>query len=350
MSMQNPLALHHEKMGALLENGNVPLQYGNPVEEYWTVRKSAGLADLSHLGRLRVRGKDSVSFLNGLLTNDIAKLKDSGGLHSALLNPKARVLADLYLYSRQDELIVDTGEAGSTRVKTILDQFVITEDVKIEDASESLLLLTVQGPNASQVISDFLKVDVQGLQPLQTVAQGPATVVARDRTGQGGYDIFLPRDEAEAVWNTLLLNGGELGLGPVGQRALDVLRLEKALPKYGVDVDENTIVLEAGFQDAISFTKGCYMGQEVVARATHIGRVNKRLVQLWAEGKGAPASGSKMRSGGKEVGFLTSARLSPGIGMVVALGYAQRDFAAEGQRLEVEDGELLVPAVVKRII
>ncbi len=347
--MSNPLVLQHEKMGAVLDHGAVPLQYTDVSEEYWTVRKAAGLADLSHLGRLTIRGKDRTAFLNGLLTNDIAKIHEDSGAHSVLLNTKARVLADLYLYNLDDGLVVDTGDSSSGRVKTLLDQFIITEDVQIEDSTDSLLQLTLQGPRAAQTLKEVLDVEVRGLGPLSHKALGPALVVARDRTGVGGYDIILPKDEAEAVWQSLLLKGGEFGLGPVGLRALEILRLEKGLPRYGVDVDENTIVLEAGFQDAISFTKGCYMGQEVVARATHIGRVNKRLVQLLVDGIARPPRGSKLKGDGKEAGFVTSAEFSPGMGRVVALGYVQRDFAVEGRKLVVDAGGGELSAIVAKI-
>ncbi len=348
--MSNPLVLQHEKMGAVLDHGAVPLQYTGVAEEYWTVKKAVGLTDLSHLGRLTIRGKDRTAFLNGLLTNDISKLEEGSGIHSALLNTKARVLADLYLYNLDDGLVVDTGDSQSRRIKATLDQFIITEDVQIEDSGENLLQLTLQGPQAAQVLKGVLSVDLQGLHPLSHKAQGPALLIARDRTGAGGYDIIVPRDETEAVWESLLLKGGEFGLSAVGLRALDILRLEKGLPRYGVDVDENTIVLEAGFQDAISFTKGCYMGQEVVARATHIGRVNKRLVQLRVDGTVSPLRGSKLKGDGKEAGFVTSAEFSPGMGKVVALGYAQREFAVEGRGLTVEAGGGELPAVVSKIV
>ncbi len=348
--MLNPLVVQHEKMGAVLDHGTVPLQYTDVSEEYWTVKKAAGLADLSHLGRLTIKGKDTVGFLNGLLTNDIAKIQENSGTHSVLLNTKARVLADLYLYKTCDRLVVDAGDSSSGRVKTLLDQFIITEDVQVEDSTDGLLQLTVQGPQSSKILKEVLALDVQDLKPLSNKTQGPALIVARDRTGLGGYDIVIPKDEAEAVWQSLLLKGGELGLGPVGLRALNILRLEKGLPRYGVDVDDNTIVLEAGFQDAISFTKGCYMGQEVVARATHIGRVNKRLVQLLVDGTASPPQGSQLKGDGKQAGFVTSAEFSPGMGKVVALGYAQRDFAFEGRHLAVEAGDRELSAVVTKIV
>ena len=347
--MSNPLTLHHQKMGARLGFGQIPLDYGDVVGEYWAVKDAAGIIDISHMGRLTVTGKDRVSFLNGLLTNDLTKLNAETGVHSVLLNSKARVLANLYLYNKDDGLLVDTDESPAFRVKSILDQFIITEDVQVKDSSDELLQLAVQGPNAADILKVVLGVDVQSLTQFSYKAVGPSLVIARDRTGLGGYDIIVPRDEAEAVWQGFLLKGGD-HVAPVGLEALEVFRLEKGLPKYGVDVDENTIVLEAGFKDAISFTKGCYMGQEVVARATHIGRVNKNLVQLEIDAKTPPGPKSILMSDGKEAGFLTSAAFSPGRGKVVGLGYVQRDLAVEGTRLLVEAAGSGFPAVVTKTV
>jgi folate-binding protein YgfZ len=342
--------LYQEELGAKLEPGKIPLTYTNALEEYWTVRRAVGLADISHLGRLRITGKDRTSFLNGLLTNDVSQLKENSGQRTALLNSKARVLADLYLYTQPDSLVIDTGESAAPHVKEILDRFIITEDVQIHDATSDLVQMTVQGPKSSQAIKQILGAETQNLKQLEQLNLGPSTIIARDRTGQSGYDIILPVLEAEPVWHGFLLNGGEIGLNPVGSEALEILRLEAGYPKYAADIDENTIVLEAGFKDALNFTKGCYLGQEVVARATHIGRVNKQLVRLEVETKDPVAPRSKLMSDGREAGFVTSAAFSPGLGKVTGLGYANREFAKEGTKLNVQSSETSSSATVTKII
>ena len=350
MNVSNRSTLHHEDLDPRLEPGKIPFTYANTTEEYWTIKKAVGLADISHLGRLRITGKDRVSFLNGLLTNDISQLKENKGQRSALLNSKARVLADLHLYAQPDSLLIDTGESPASHVKEILDRFIITEDVQIQDSSQDLVQLTVQGPRSSQAIKEVLGPEAQDLKQLEQKTLGPSTIIARDRTGQTGYDIILPALEAEPVWHGFLLNGGDLGLNPVGSQALEILRLEAGYPKYATDIDENTIILEAGFKDAINFNKGCYLGQEVVARATHIGRVNKQLVGLEVETKDSISPRSKLMSDGREAGFITSAAFSPGLGRVASLGYANREFAKEGTRVYVQLGETSIPAVVTKIV
>ena len=350
MNVSNTSDLSHEELDPKLEPGKIPLAYSNAEQEYWTIKKAVGLADISHLGRLKITGKDRISFLNGLLTNDISQLKENAGQRSALLNSKARVLADLHLYAQPDNLLVDTGESSASHVKEILDRFVITEDVQIQDSTQDLVQVTVQGPKSSQAIKEVLGIEAQDLIQLEQKTLGPTTIIARDRTGQSGYDIIMPTLEAEPVWHGFLLNGGEIGLNPVGSQALEILRLEAGYPKYATDVDENTIILEAGFKDAINFNKGCYLGQEVVARATHIGRVNKQLVRLEVETKDSVSPRSKLMSNGREAGFITSAAFSPGLQRVVGLGYANREFAKEGTKVNVQSGETSLSAVVTKIV
>jgi folate-binding protein YgfZ len=348
--VSNPLTVHHEKLGAQLDSTNSPVSFSDPVEEYWTIKKSAGIADVSSSGRLVITGKDRVAFLNGLLTSDVSKINEDGGQHSALLSPKARVLADLYLYRQPDSILIDTGNSPASRVKDDLERFIITEDVQVKNASTDLVHVTVQGPRSPQVIKETLRVGVEHLKPLHSTSLGPSTIIARDRTGTIGYDIVLPIMEAEALWQGFLLKAGDSGVKPVGSRALETLRVEAGYPKYGVDIDQDTIVLEAGFKDAISFTKGCYLGQEVVARATHIGRVNKQLVKLEIAGTTPPEPRSKLVSSGSESGYTTSAAYSPGLGKVAALGYANRDHAKVGSELTVDSPIGQLSAVVTKVL
>ncbi len=319
-------------MGAHLQDGAIPSRYTDVPDEYQAVQTRAGLIDVSHLGLLQITGKDKLSFLNALLPSELSKLKDGSGIHSALLNTKARVLADLFIYARGDDLVVDTCDVAGFKVKDILDRFIITEDVKISDIAPQFVHLTLQGPESVRIMRELLGTELGDLKSLESRMTGPTLVISRDRTGQSGYDIILPNDEAEAVWQGFLLKG----ITPVGTDALEVLRLEAGYPRYGIDVDENTIILEAGFKDTISFSKGCYLGQEVVARATHIGRVNKNLVQFQTESERVPAPKSVFDANGKDAGYVTSAAFSPGLKAVVGLGYALRDFAKQGTKFLVE--------------
>src|SRR6266705_1042271 len=202
--MPNPLLMHHETMSARLEEGRIPLSYTNPVEEYWAIRNHSGMADISNLSLLQVTGKDRLSFLNGLLTNEILKMNDGTGVRSALLNTKARVLADLYLYAREDDLLIDTGDVPGAVVKEILDRFIITEDVQVKDIASEFVHLTIQGQEAAENARELFGLAFADMKPLQHKMIGPTMIVVHDRTGQSGYDIIIPNDEAEAVWQGFL--------------------------------------------------------------------------------------------------------------------------------------------------
>lgn len=348
--VSNPLTLYHEKLGAQLGAGNVPLQYGNSIDEYWTIRNHAGLADISNQGLLTISGKDRTSWLNGLVTNDIGQVKENVGLHSALLNTRAKVLADLYIYSVGDSFLVDTGDVSSAGVKQLLEQFIISEQVQVVDSTNDQVHLTIQGPASSRAINETLGIDVSGLQKLGSKQLGPSLIIARDRTHLSGYDIILPQEESESVWQGFMLKTGDLGVEPVGGKSLDILRIEAGFPKYGTDVDETNIVLEAGYKDAISYSKGCYMGQEVVARATHIGRVNKQLARLEIDSELAIPARSKLMTDDREAGFITSSAFSPRLKKVVALGYVNRDFAHDDTKLTVQIENSIAPVTVRGLV
>src|SRR5207245_9894152 len=149
----------------------------------------------------------------------------------------------LHPSEQHDSIHIDTRESPSSRVKEILDEFIISEDVQIHDSSQDLVHLTLQGPRSSQAINDVLGAQTEDLKQLEQKTLGPSTIIARDRTCQSGYDIILPTLEAEPVWQGFLLHGGDIGLNPVGSQALEILRLAAGYPKYATDVDENTIIL-----------------------------------------------------------------------------------------------------------
>src|SRR5712691_2830450 len=205
--MPNPLVMHHETMGARLEAGRIPLYYTNPVQEYWAIRNHSGMADVSNLGLLHVTGKDRLSFLNGLLTNEILKMSEGTGIRSALLTTKARVLADLYLYAREEDLLIDTGDVPGPGVRDILDRFIITEDVQVKDITSEFVHLSLQGRQAAENARELFGTAFVDMKTLQHKMLGPTMIVIRDRTGQSGYDMIIPNDEAEAVWQCFLLKG-----------------------------------------------------------------------------------------------------------------------------------------------
>ena len=282
-------------------------------ESYNAARTRAAWLDRSSLGRIAVSGADRLSYLQGLLTNDVAALKPGTGCYAAYLTAQGRMIADMHLYERGDVLLMTTAGDVKETVMAKFDQFIFGEDVQLGDVTDTFAQVAVVGPQAAAIV--------------HAIADGPsAIVVPITDVGEPGFDVFVPREQRDAVIAALReRNVPELTAGDA-----EALRIEAGVPLFHVDMDEETIPLEAGIENrAISFTKGCYVGQEVIIRVLHRGhgRVARRLVQLRIDGSDVPPPGAVIRSDEKEIGEVTSATFSPSFNQPIALGYVQRDFA-----------------------
>ena len=323
----------------------VPDDYGDPRAEYAAVRDGgAGLFDLSTRGRLELSGAEAVQFFNGMVTNDVAKLPEGAWMKASLPNPQGRLLASLRVARLGDAFFIDTEPETAERVRQSLERFTLAGDFRVRDLSGETTCLSVQGANAPRVIDEVL-----GAQASE-IAPGHAAYVTRDggarvlvlratHTNEDGYDLISEAGDAERLRAALMAAGAR----PVGANALEVLRVEAGIARYGVDGDDTNVVLEVAPDDAVSFTKGCYTGQEIIARIHWRGHVAKRLAGLLVEGADALTPGSKLVAGdeSKEVGRVTSSVYSPRLGHAVALGIVKYDYLAPGTELRVvsEDGE-----------
>jgi folate-binding protein YgfZ len=319
------------------------------LEAYRAVRHGAGVIDRSSEGRILVWGADRAGWLQGLLTNDVAALAPGSGCYAAWLTPQGRMLADARVLALHDRMLIDVPGARTADLARRLDQLIIMEDVRVENATARVGRLAVHGPRAASVVATALGAphDAAALAQLSEhqnrVAQpsrGIDVVVAGARdAGVAGFDLYFPAVEAHSLLDRI----GSGGAAVVDAATWDVLRLEAARPIFGIDMDEDTIPLEAGIESrAISFTKGCYVGQEVIVRVRDRGhgRVARRLVGL-LEGEGPTSSGplargSRLYLQGREVGKVTSAAWSPTLKRQIALGYVARDAAAPGTRVDAE--------------
>ncbi len=345
------LALHalHEALGATWcqqEGRRLPAHYGDPVAEHRAARASAGLVDASARLVLRATGSDRVEFLQGLTTNHIKAMKPGEGTYNVILTPKGRIVGELIVYALADHLLLDIPSACAKAVQDTLDHYHFSEEVEFTDVSARRLVLGLHGPKAASLLEKVSTVAVTDL-PDYHLRRGNLggvdVMVARvNRAGEDGFEIHAPAESAEAVWGAL----AEAGAAPVGQEAAETLRIEAGIPRFGADLDERVIPWEAGIGHAIHLNKGCYVGQEVVARMEYLGKVSRRLVALRLEGTAVPSEEAAVRDGEDDVGRVTSACVGPTVGQPVALAYVKRDRAAEGTVLGVEADGGTVPATV----
>ena len=283
-------------------------------------------------------GRDRASFLQGLLTNDIPALTPGTGCYSAWLSPQGRMITDLHVLESGDMVLLDVpADLGETILQK-LDHFLFSEDVQLAALSHALRGIWIHGPAAPHTLSDVL-VEAPDLaawsdyQHARLSFEGEPVVVARiDQLGVPGYCAYISPDRAGSLDGALRSRGALA----VGAEALEAARIEAGYPVFGIDMTDDTLPLEAGIEGrAISFSKGCYVGQEIVIRVLHRGggRVARRLV-AFRIGGAVPTPGARLVAGDRDVGFITSAAASPALG-TIALGYVHRDFTAPGTELVI---------------
>lgn len=317
-------------------------------EDYKVIHDGAAIGALSPRAALAVTGNDRASYLQGLLTNDIAALTAGTGCYAAWLTPQGRMLTDLHVLESGSMILLDVPAEAAAATLERLDKFIFSEDVAVASLADSASVW-IHGPAAADVLGAVLQ-DGPALSewrdyqhaPVQLDGE-PASVARIDHIGVPGFCIYVDSARAAQTVASLQARGARV----VDAAALEAARIEAGYPLYGVDMNETTIPLEAEIeQRAISFTKGCYVGQEIVIRVLHRGggRVARKLVALRVDGE-PPARGAALFAGEKEIGHVTSAAQSPSLGSI-ALGYVHRDFVAPGTAIEVAAGTGRAPAVV----
>lgn len=327
---QSRLNDHHVKLGAVMQDlggWSVPLHYGDVAEEHRAVRTAVGLADLSHRGRLRVSGEDRVKWLQSILSNDLLPLKPGQGLYSSLLSHKGKMLTYFRAYLMNDAVLIeDVGEIGDTTLQTLKKFLMYGTKAKMENLSESWGILLLSGPKAAELVKSACHADLASTKvPSLTegeAAGAPSYFLRTEETGECDIEILTPSDNLAAVWEHLMTVGASLGIRPFGGAAREALRIEAGLPLAGPDLNEAIVPPEANLETkAFSLSKGCYPGQEVVARMDTYGSVRRHLVGLVLAEATLPRTGAKLFSGEREVGWVSSAVTSPQVGKVIALGY-----------------------------
>lgn len=341
--MRTPLHDRHLTNAALLTDDRgweIPASFRDPEGEYRAVRTDCGLADLCHRSKLVVEGPEAAEFLHGLASQEIKGLTAGSGCYTTFLTAKGKMLADARIFNLDGRLVLDLEPGLAPSLLEHLERYVIAAKVELRDATEELGLITVQGRESARVIGDFLGEPVDPLPPLETLECSfddlPLTLIGTASTGELGFDLLAPRRVMASLWEAIIEAGA--GIRPVGAQALEMLRIEAGVPRFGADLDADTIPLEAGLEHAISYTKGCYLGQEIIARVKHQGHVNRRLTGLLLEQGRLPERGAALLDGETEVGRLTSVAASPYLGRPIALGYVRHEHAEPGTGLTLASG------------
>ena len=315
--------------------------YGDPLAEYSFLTTTAGVLDLSFRGRLLLHGSDRIRFLQGQVTNDVERLKNGDGCYAALVTAKGKMVSDLNILRFENQLLLDFEPGLSARVTARLNQFIIADDVQVEEAELQFGLLSVQGPRSDEVIRRAGLDLASSKLPLSfTMGKwnevGEIDLVNNPRLGNSGLDLFVPLSGMESARTKLAAAARGIGGGPAGWLAFEQARIEAGIPRFGADMDESNLPPEAGLETrAISYSKGCYIGQEVIARIRTYGQVAKalRMLRLDDQLQQLPAKGEKLFSEGKEAGYITSAIRSPRLGQNLALGFVKREVWEIGNSL-----------------
>jgi folate-binding protein YgfZ len=321
--------------------------------QYEAARSRAGLVGRADRGRIVVSGKDAASYLQGLLTNDIVALAAGEGCYAAYLTAQGRMISDMTVYQLGDVVLLSLARDVTPAVLGRLDQFVFSEDVQLGDVSDTFGSIAIVGPRAADIAASVIAV-APGAQPIGSLPEhgnvrgtfeDQAAIVLRiSDTGEPGYELLTDNAQIGKLAGALR----DLGAVDVDDETAEVLRVERGVPKFHRDMDEETIPLEAGIETrAINFNKGCYVGQEVIIRVLHRGhgRVARKLVGLTLAGATPASHQAPISSGDREVGQVTSSVFSPAVGRAIALGYVARDFVEPGTRVAVSGSEAVISAL-----
>jgi len=339
--------LHRELGGqfATRNGAQVIDNYGSAAAEYEALKRSAGVLDLSFRSRLCLTGADRVRFLHGQVTNDVKALQPGQGCYAALVTAKGKMQSDLNIFFLPDELLLDFEPGLGAAVTERLEKYVVADDVQVVDVTEPYGLLSVQGLKSELVVRSLGSLPEIPAQAMSFATipdpAGDIYLMNHPRLGSSGFDVFAPAAALRPLAEKVLASAKSLGGGPAGWQPFEVVRIEAGIPRFGLDMDETNIPIESGIEArAVSYTKGCYIGQEVLNRIHTLGHVNQELRGFRLAAQDAlPRKGDKLLLEGKPVGYITSSVFSPTLQANLALGYARREANQVGTKLTLHPGE-----------
>ena len=329
-----PSAVHSDASPPASDLGNVPSEFAELVS-------GSGLVDLTSRAKLALTGSDRVRWLNGMVTNNIRDLAVGHGVYAFLLNPQGHILGDMYAYNRGESVVIDTDQSQLDKLAAIFDRYIIMDDVEVANLSDRVQSIGIAGPKAAEVLRST-GFEFPPLQPLQLAEviwkNAPITIVRGDHPGVDWYELWAAPESVSALRSALT----QAGAKPVGSAALDLLRIAAGIPRYGEDIRERDLPQETSQDRSLHFSKGCYVGQEIVERIRSRGAVHRKFAGFEVEGQ-RPTPGTKVQVDGKDVGEITSAAALPlkAGERGVAIGYLRREFTS-GKQAQAGGAQLTV--------
>lgn len=358
----NQTVLHdvHVRLGAKLvefAGWRMPLAYSQIRDEHRAVRTAAGLFDLSHMGRVRLGGAERVAFLETIATNSVADMERGEARYSLLCEEDGGIIDDVVYYHFADSILVVVNASNRDRDLAWMRQHQKDLRVTIDDRSEAVAMIALQGPKSEAILKRFTAAPLETVgyyHALQdaAVAGFPVTIARTGYTGEDGFELYVPSERAERLWSELLAVGEADGLVPCGLGARDTLRLEAAMPLYGHEIAKETDPLEAGLGTFVKWKKPDFVGKAALEARRERGGTGRKLVCATFDGKKIPREGMPVlaKGGGADpVGKVTSGTFSPTLDRPIAMAYVALAHAAVGTELEVDvRGDRLPGRVVKR--
>ena len=351
---RTPLYRVHAALGAKIvpfAGFEMPVQYPTGITaEHKAVREKAGLFDVSHMGEFLVRGPQAVDFVNYVTTNDVASLKPGQAQYSTILREDGTIVDDCLVYRAGDQVLMVVNGSNIDKDFAHISRYAKDFDVTLEDISDSVALLALQGPQAARILQQHTDVDLSQIKYYEykkgTVAGVDNVYISRTGyTGEDGFELYFPAEQAEKMWNALTASGE---VTPAGLGARDSLRLEMGMALYGNDLDDTTTPLEASLSWLVKMKKGNFVGRDALAKQKEQG-LQRKLVGFTTSERAFPRHGYPVFVNGKPSGEVRSGTMSPTLGIPIGTAYVPPESAAEGSALEIEIRGKRVPATVQKM-
>lgn len=349
---RTPLYAAHRRAGAKMvefAGWEMPVQYRGVIDEHVAVRTRAGLFDVSHMGEIEVRGPGALELCQKITANDVARIQLQQAQYNLLMNDRGGIVDDVIFYRLEPAHFLICVNASNSDKDFAWIRKQADGNVEIENTSSRYVQLALQGPLAEAILRRLTSFELGEVKPFffaKTEVSAIRSLVARTGyTGEDGFELYCDSNDGEKLWNRLLESGGPMGLEPAGLGARDTLRLEKAYPLYGHELDDTTTPLEAGLEWVTKFAKGAFIGREVLLEQKRDG-VKRKLVGLELLEPGIARSEYLLFKHGRPIGRVTSGTKSPTLGKSIALGYVTRDQAQLDNQVEVQIRSRKVPAKI----